>query len=144
MRRVEDTEETDQFETEDLGHFDQRLEVAKEESPLAEEPCVVRIEAEDDAHAEHIEVAERLGRCGVDVVRQEQVVDLPDQLAGTDGQRFLLPADALHLGIDEEVEAVELLGEVGQGDDAWRRLGCLHIVDADAGKIADDDPSGPL
>ena len=144
MRRVEDTEETDQFETEDLGHFDQRLEVAKEESPLAEEPRVVRIEAEDDAHAEHIEVAERLGRCGVDVVRQEQVVDLPDQLAGTDGQRFLLLADALHLGIDEEVEAVELLGEVGQGDDAWRRFGCLHVVDADTSKVADDDPSGSL
>ena len=144
MRRVEDTEETDQFETEDLGHFDQRLEVAKEESPLAEESGVVGIETEDDAHAEHVEIAERLGRCGVDVVRQEQVVDLPDQLAGTDGQRFLLPANALHLGIDEEVEAVKLLGEVGQGDDAWRRLGRLHVVDADTSKVADDDPSGPL
>ncbi len=81
---------------------------------------------------------------GVSIVLEQQVVDLADTCASLDRERFLLPADALHLGIDEEVEAVEFLGEVGQGDNAWRRFGHLHVVDTDAGKVADDDPPRSL
>ena len=67
VRGVEDTEEADQLEAEEVGRFDERFKMAKEEVSLAEEPRVVGIETEDDAHAEQVEAAQGLRRLGVDV-----------------------------------------------------------------------------
>ena len=144
LRGIEYTEEADQLEAKDVRELDEGLEVLVEESSLAEQPRVVSIETEDDAHAEHIQAAQRLRRLSVEVFLQKQTVNLIDLLTGFDREGLFLFAETLHLAVDEEVEAVELVGEIGQRDDARRRLGRLHIVDADAGKVADHDPSGPL
>ena len=144
LRGIEYTEEADQLEAKDVRELDEGLEVLVEESSLAEQPRVVGIEAEDDAHAEHIQAAQRLRRLRVEVFLQKQTVNLIDLLTGFDREGLFLFAETLHLAVDEEVEAVKFMLEVGQRDDARRRLGRLHIVDADAGKVADHDPSGPL
>ena len=86
---------------------------------------------------------ERFGRCRVEVLGKESVVNHADDFACFFGDLQL----AVEVGIarlHEESEAVVLLVEVLEEDDLWLAIGLLHVVDIPRTEIADYDPARAL
>ena len=86
---------------------------------------------------------ERFGRCRVEVLGKEAVVDHADDFACFFGDLQL----AVEVGIarlHEESEAVVLLVEVLEEDDLWLAIGLLHVIDIPRTEIADHNPARAL
>ena len=86
---------------------------------------------------------ERFGRCRVEVLGKESVVDHADDFACFFGDLQL----AVEVGVarlHEESEAVVLLVEVLEEDDLWLAIGLLHVIDIPRTEIADHNPTRAL
>ena len=137
--RVQDLE---QFEEGVADVFGRQGREEVVELVVGKDARVLGVEAEDEADAQDVQPVEDF-RGGVAVLGEKGVVDAADDAARLDGD-FHLARDAVAGGVDQEAEAVEFVGEVGQADGLGLGVRVLHVVDVEFGEVARDDPAGAL
>ena len=110
---------------------------------VVENPGVLRVQAEHQPDAQRVEAFQRLGAVRVLVLFQQRVIEDPDNLPGFQGD-FHFPLDIHVPGMGQEMQAVELLFQVGEQEDLRRVVGAVHVVDAELPEVADHNPAGEL
>ena len=136
--RVEHLKEFDEGSAHALGG--EGVEVVGEHVATAKHARIFGIEAEDEANAEHIEAAQGGGRSGVDVLREDGIVEAAYEFAGLNGHLHFAGQVGVAV-VDEELQAVIVLFEVGQENHLGLSLGVFHIVNVELAEVAHHHPA---
>lgn len=93
--------------------------------------------------AQGVQTFQRIFGLRVFVLLQQSIIENTHDFARLQGNLHLL-FDIGVPSVHQELQAVILLFQVTQLDDLRVTGGALHVVDVELGKVAGDDPPGPL
>ncbi len=119
------------------------VDIVAEELLAPEDTRILRIEAEHEPHAEHVEAVQRGRRLGGNVESQQFVVYLAYQFARF--HRYLhLTAQVYILFLHHELQAVVFLVQVLEQHHLRLAVGLLHVVDTPRAEVAGYYPARSL
>ena len=115
-------------------------QIVMEHGMMAEDARVLRIEAEDQPHAQHIQAPQCAGALGIGILPGKCVIEDADDLARGDGYLHL-PLQMLIAALHEELEAIVFAWQILQPYLLGLATRALHIIDIEGAEVAGHDPA---
>ena len=132
------------WDIENFEQIDQSGSTVVSVSDIIGELIVIEDEGVFGVEAEHKANAKFIERGGVDgfIGTLESLIEIADDLTGL-LRDFDFGVNVFVFGVDEEIEATELLSETLDGDDIGLDVvATIHVVNSDLVEIGGNDPTG--